>query len=51
MTGGAIRPAFGTWTHLVGVYDNVAKTIQLYVNGVVQGGPVAYTTGWNNATI
>jgi hypothetical protein len=29
-------PATGTWTHLVGVHDANAKTISLYVNGVLQ---------------
>ncbi|WP_375423216.1 fibronectin type III domain-containing protein [uncultured Friedmanniella sp.] len=36
----------GTWYHLVGVYDSVAKTLTLYVNGVKQAS-VSYTTGWN----
>ena len=35
----------GSWYHLVGVYDSVAATLTLYVNGVSQGA-VAYTTGW-----
>ncbi len=30
-----------TWTHLTGVYDAVADTISLYVNGHLQGAPVA----------
>ena len=38
----------GSWTHLVGVYDAVAQTIQLYVNGV-PGAAVSYTTPWNAA--
>ncbi|KZB86453.1 hypothetical protein AVL48_27075 [Amycolatopsis regifaucium] len=29
-------PAEGTWTHLTGVYDAVAKTATLYVNGQAQ---------------
>ncbi len=29
-------PAVGEWTHLLGVYDAVAKTARLYVNGVLQ---------------
>ncbi|MFJ6393902.1 LamG domain-containing protein [Streptomyces sp. NPDC091972] len=36
---------FGVWTHLAGVYDSTAKTIQLYVNGKPQGTPVALDTG------
>ncbi|WP_097282645.1 LamG-like jellyroll fold domain-containing protein [Streptomyces sp. OK228] len=29
------------WTHLTGVYDSKARTISLYVNGRMQGSPVA----------
>ncbi|MFG2914272.1 LamG-like jellyroll fold domain-containing protein [Kitasatospora sp. NPDC048298] len=36
----------GQWTHLVGVYDPVAKTSTLYVNGV-PGTPVAVTATWD----
>ncbi|MBP0458657.1 LamG-like jellyroll fold domain-containing protein [Streptomyces montanisoli] len=39
-------PAMGVWTHLLGVYDAQAETIQLYVNGVPQGDPVSFTTPW-----
>ncbi|WP_329456286.1 LamG-like jellyroll fold domain-containing protein [Streptomyces sp. NBC_01497] len=39
-------PAVGVWTHLMGVYDAQAQTIQLYVNGLPQGDPVAFTTPW-----
>jgi hypothetical protein len=45
----AISPASPTlyvWTHLTGVYDAVAKTITLYVNGV-PGPATAFTTPWN----
>ncbi len=38
--------AANQWYHLVGVYDSVGRTITLYVNGIRQGTPVAYTTGW-----
>ncbi|TQJ92998.1 serine/threonine protein kinase [Streptomyces sp. SLBN-31] len=38
-------PPFGVWTHLAGVYDSDAKTIQLYVNGKPQGSPVALDSG------
>ncbi|MFI6317216.1 LamG-like jellyroll fold domain-containing protein [Nonomuraea sp. NPDC050556] len=39
-------PTVGEWTHLVGVYDAVAKTATLYVNGAPQESkPV--TTAWN----
>lgn len=34
------------WTHLTGVYDAAAGTIQLYVNGRPQGQPVSFTTPW-----
>ncbi|NLT53191.1 MAG: LamG domain-containing protein, partial [Actinomycetales bacterium] len=36
-------PATKVWTHLTGVYDTQAKTIQLYVNGRPQGAPVPLT--------
>ncbi|MFJ9718928.1 LamG domain-containing protein [Streptomyces sp. NPDC101213] len=39
-------PVAGVWTHLTGVYDAVAQTVQLYVNGRPQGAPVAFTTPW-----
>ncbi|MFB7248919.1 LamG domain-containing protein [Streptomyces populi] len=40
-------PVLKAWTHLAGVYDAAAQTIQLYVNGVPQGNPVAFTaTPW-----
>jgi hypothetical protein len=32
------------WTHLTGVYDAEARTISLYVNGRLQGAPVALPT-------
>ncbi|MEV6241923.1 LamG domain-containing protein [Lentzea sp. NPDC051838] len=38
-------PAVNTWTHLVGVYDDVAKQLRLYVNGALQGS-VPVTTTW-----
>ncbi|MEW2518772.1 LamG domain-containing protein [Actinacidiphila alni] len=39
-------PVLEAWTHLLGVYDEQAQTIQLYVNGIPQGDPVAFTTPW-----
>jgi hypothetical protein len=41
----------GTWYHVAGVYDDVAHTITLYVNGVSQGS-AAFTLPWkaNGAT-
>jgi large repetitive protein len=30
-------PTVNTWTHLAGVFDANAKTLKLYVNGVLQG--------------
>jgi hypothetical protein len=39
-------PQGGEWAQLLGVYDSVAKTLTLYVNGVRQQS-VAYTTPWN----
>jgi alpha-L-arabinofuranosidase len=38
-------PTTGTWYHLTGVYDASAKTIALYVNGVLQQ-IVSYTSAW-----
>lgn len=38
----------GNWYQLVGVYDSVAKTITLYVNGTKQAS-ASYTTGWKAA--
>ncbi|MFJ2095208.1 LamG domain-containing protein [Streptomyces sp. NPDC087901] len=39
-------PVLNAWTHLAGVYDAAAQTVQLYVNGVPQGNPVSFTTPW-----
>ncbi|RAJ76999.1 concanavalin A-like lectin/glucanase superfamily protein [Streptomyces sp. PsTaAH-137] len=39
-------PVLNVWTHLAGVYDAASQTVQLYVNGVPQGSPVAFTTPW-----
>lgn len=36
----------GSWYHLAAVYDSVAGTLNLYVNGTKQGTGVAYTGGW-----
>ena len=38
----------GTWTHLVAVYDNVAHTISLYQNGVLQSS-AAFNSPWRAA--
>ncbi len=40
-------PVLNAWTHLAGVYDAASQTVQLYVNGVPQGNPVAFTKPWN----
>jgi hypothetical protein len=40
-------PAVGVWTHLAGVYDAQARTMRLYVNGVLQGGPVTLNGAFN----
>ncbi len=40
-------PTIGQWYQLTGAYDSVANTLTLYVNGVQQGSPVAYSSGWN----
>jgi hypothetical protein len=39
-------PVQGQWTHLIGVYDAVAKQMRLYVNGVLEA-TTAFTTPWN----
>ncbi|MEV6759171.1 LamG domain-containing protein [Streptomyces sp. NPDC051105] len=38
-------PPVKVWTHLAGVYDAKAGTIQLYVNGKAQGSPQALPSG------
>ncbi len=44
---GTKPPVLNAWTHLAGVYDAAAQTIQLYVNGTPQGDPVPFTvTPW-----
>ncbi|MFE9904904.1 LamG-like jellyroll fold domain-containing protein [Streptomyces achromogenes] len=44
---GTKPPVLNAWTHLAGVYDSAAQTIQLYVDGVPQGAPVPFTaTPW-----
>jgi hypothetical protein len=42
----ATAPQGGEWAQLVGVYDAVAKTLTLYVNGTLAQ-TVSYTTPWN----
>jgi hypothetical protein len=41
----ATSPPLKVWTHLAGVYDSDAGTIQLFVNGRPQGTPVALPAG------
>ncbi|MFJ2566940.1 LamG-like jellyroll fold domain-containing protein [Streptomyces sp. NPDC087568] len=36
----------GTWTHLVGVYDQAAGSLKLYVNGSQSGAATAFTSPW-----
>ncbi|MFK0121323.1 LamG-like jellyroll fold domain-containing protein [Streptomyces sp. NPDC090994] len=44
---GTKPPVLNAWTHLAGVYDAAAQTVQLYVNGSPQGDPVPFTvTPW-----
>ncbi|WP_306324377.1 LamG-like jellyroll fold domain-containing protein, partial [Streptomyces sp. CC224E] len=38
-------PQTGVWTHLTGVYDATAKTVQLFVNGKPQTA-AEFTTPW-----
>ncbi|MFJ3762851.1 LamG domain-containing protein [Streptomyces sp. NPDC090080] len=44
-------PPVKVWTHLAGVYDTKAGTIQLYVNGKAQGSPQALPSGEPEADI
>lgn len=37
-------PRVGAWTHLTGTYDSVARTLRLYVNGVLEGTVTGVTT-------
>ncbi|MFI7453532.1 LamG-like jellyroll fold domain-containing protein [Nonomuraea sp. NPDC049714] len=46
----AIVPVAGEWTHLAGVYDSATRSMFLYVNGRLAGGPVAYHGGAGPAT-
>jgi hypothetical protein len=39
------QPPVKVWTHLAGVYDAKAGTIQLYVNGKAQGSPQTLPSG------
>ncbi|THA77058.1 LamG domain-containing protein [Streptomyces sp. A0642] len=41
---GTKPPVLNAWTHLAGVYNAAARTLQLFVNGVPQGDPVPFTT-------
>jgi len=44
---GTKPPVLNAWTHLAGVYDAAAQSIQLYVNGVPQGEPTPFpVTPW-----
>lgn len=43
--GDAASPPVKVWTHLAGVYDAKAHTIQLYVNGKAQGDAQAMPSG------
>lgn len=40
------KPVAGRWYHLVGVQDVAAGTLQLYVNGVLEG-TASYSTPWH----
>lgn len=40
----------GRWTHLAGVYDATAKTIRLYVNGVMEA-ETSFTSPWASTTL
>jgi hypothetical protein len=40
---GATVLAVGTWYHLAGVYDSAARTLSIYVNGLLDNGVLAGT--------
>jgi hypothetical protein len=40
---GATVLAIGTWYHLAGVYDATARTLSIYVNGVLDNGSLSGT--------
>ncbi|WP_241200249.1 LamG-like jellyroll fold domain-containing protein [Streptomyces sp. ADI92-24] len=42
---GKQSPVVGAWTHLLGVYDQQAKQIRLYINGQLEA-TTAFTTPW-----
>lgn len=44
----AHAPVAGEWTHLVGVYDETARTARLYVNGQLVD-QKSCTASWNAA--
>ncbi|MCI3276569.1 laminin G domain-containing protein [Streptomyces sp. 7R015] len=52
VTKGALAegPPLKVWTHVAGVYDADARTIQLYVNGRAQGDPVSVPSGGEKQT-
>ena len=39
----ATIPALGTWNHVAGVYDATARTLDVYVNGVLDDGVLSGT--------
>jgi alpha-L-arabinofuranosidase len=45
LAASSVPPQPGIWYHLAGVYDAPARTISLYVNGVLQK-TVPFTTPW-----
>ena len=48
--GENIIPVAGRWYHLVGVYDNVAQVVKLYVDGSIDNVPVAGPASLNSLT-
>ncbi|GAA1353308.1 alpha-L-arabinofuranosidase C-terminal domain-containing protein [Streptomyces beijiangensis] len=49
VAGATFAPEAGTWYHLLGVDDPSAKTVRLYVDGVLEG-EADYSGGWQNPT-
>jgi len=43
-------PVIGTWYHVTGVYNQAADTIQVYVNGVLEG-TTTFSSGWTSSGV
>jgi parallel beta-helix repeat protein len=50
-TSTATHPSVGVWYHVVGVNDQTAHTLQIYVNGLADGSATAFTGTMNTTTV